>query len=515
MQIRKNRTSHSGSAIATAAAIARRRWWLVAVPGIVAALLAYGFSRLIPNRYTSQTVVLVDHQKVPDSFVKPVINEDLNQRLSTMQEQILSRTRLQGLIERFGMFQKERGKVAMEDLVAMLRKQISVAPVRGEYSIRTGGLPGFTISVTASDPHLAQDLCSEITSIFMSENLRLRGELAQSTTDFLKSQLDNAKHDLDQQDSRLADFKRKYIGQLPGTEQTNMNMVASLTAQLETSNQALSKVQQDKAYFESLLADHLAALRESHSAAGAPASSPVALQQQLTVLNQQLAALEGRYTDNFPDVIKTKQQIAQIQKQLQNQPAATSTAADSQPATPEPPEIRQLRAQIRQLDAMAVERTQQQQRIQRDLSEYQGRLRLSPMVEEEFKKLTRDYQTALGFYNDLLAKYSQSEMATNLERRQEGEQFRVMDPPSLPEKPAYPNRPLFAGGGLFLGLFLGGGLAYLLEASDDTIRGEREVESRLELPVLILLPEVQVAALQGGRITPVRAGHFGERVSHV
>jgi polysaccharide chain length determinant protein (PEP-CTERM system associated) len=515
MQIRKSTTSQPAPALATLAGVVRRRWWLVAVPAILGALIAYGFSRLIPNRYTSQTLVLVDHQKVPDSFVKPVINEDLNQRLSTMQEQILSRTRLQGLIESFGMFQKERGKgVAMEDLVAMLRKQISVAPVRGEYSIRTGGLPGFTISVTAGDPQLAQKLCSEVTSIFMSENLRLRGELAQSTTDFLKSQLENAKRDLDQQDSRLADFKRKYIGQLPGTEQTNMNMVASLTAQLETANQALAKVQQDKAYFDSLLADHLATLRQSH-VPGAPATSPSALQQQLTVLNQQLATLQGRYTENFPDVIKTKQQIAQIQKQLESLPPETVSAPDTAPTTSEPAEIRQLRAQIRQLDAMAADRTQQQQRIQRDLSEYQGRLRLSPMVEEEFKKLTRDYQTALGFYNDLLTKYSQSEMATNLERRQEGEQFRVMDPPSLPEKPAYPNRPLFAGGGLALGLFLGMGLTYLLEASDDTIRGEREVELRLELPVLILLPDVRPAPRPTDRMTVARTGRVQERVSHV
>ncbi|MBI4164330.1 MAG: lipopolysaccharide biosynthesis protein, partial [Acidobacteria bacterium] len=198
-----------------------------------------------------------------------------------------------------------------------------------------------------------------------------------------------------------------------------------------------------------------------------------------------------RYTDDHPDVIKLKNDIAEIQKKIEqakDQPEPATAASNTPPVKRETPQIQQLRAQIRQLDQTIQEKVRDQSRLRGQIGMYQSRLSLSPAVEQQFKELTRDYQTALNFYNELLAKESQSKMATNLERRQQGEQFRVMDPANLPQSPSFPNRPLFAAGGLGIGLAIGIGITLLLEMQDKTIRTEGDVKFFLQVPTLALIP---------------------------
>src|SRR5579864_689270 len=319
------------------AILKRRVWWIVLATVLVPGGVYLG-SLLMPNQYTSQTLVLVEQQKVPDNFVKPVVTEELNERLATMQEQILSRTRLQPLIERFSLFPSDIGKVPMEDLVDRMRKLISVTAVRADFGTRTGGLPGFYIAFTARDPHVAQQVCSEITSMFMQENLLAREKTAQGTTDFLSSQLDDAKRNLDDQDAKLAAFKQKYIGQLPDQEQTNLSLLGALNTQLDGVNQALARAQQDKAFAESLLSDRLAASKDEPSG-----EDPNDLQKKLSDLESELSLLEARYTSDYPDVIKTKSEIEELKKKLDTKPAAEPTKDTDKSAQLESPEIRQLR----------------------------------------------------------------------------------------------------------------------------------------------------------------------------
>ena len=471
-------------------AILRRRMYIILIPAIIAPVVAYLFSLTLPNEYTSQTLVLVEQQKVPDSFVKPVVTEDLAQRLGTMQEQILSRTRLQPIIERYGLFKEQVGKAPMEDLVDRLRKSISVTPIRSIAASRTGDLPGFYIGFTANTPRLAQQVCEVITSMFIEENLLARQQRSQGTTDFLSNSLAESKRKLDDQDAKLAVFKRKYTGALPGQEQTNLSLLTGLSTQLEALTQGLSRAQQDKAYAESLLAQDLSTL-DSAQPNGGP--RPDALQMQLANLQNQLLAAEARYTDDHPDVIKLKMSIAEVNKKIEaanatpeKEPAAEGSANQVR----ETPRIQQLRGAIHQLEQTIRQKSRDQARVQQQIGVVQSRLSLSPAVEQEYKELTRDYQTALAFYNDLLTKESQSQMATNLERRQQGEQFRIMDPPNLPESPSFPNRPLFAGGGLGLGLALGVGITLLIEMRDKAIRSENDIRFFLKVPTLAVIPVV-------------------------
>lgn len=474
-------------------ALARRRIWWILAPTVLVPILAYVVSLRIPNRYASQTLVLVEQQKVPDNFVKPVITEDLNGRLATMQEQILSRTRLQPIIESSGLFKADYGKVPMEQLVDRMRKSIKVSPIRSEVESRRD-MPGFYISFTADDPTVAQKVCAEITSMFMTENLKAREQSAVGTTDFLKNQLEDAKRKLDEQDSKLAQFKRKYLGQLPDQEQANLSMLTTVNSQLDAVTQAINRTSQDKTYAESLLAQQLAAWQSSRKAV----ASPDNLEHQLSALQSQLVTLQSKYTESHPDIIKLKKEIAELTRQVNDSTAAATSAQPPKAAAAnEPAQIQQLRLQVHQLDAAIKERSAEQDRLRKQVGLYQSRVQLSPLVEEEYKQLTRDYSSAQKFHDELLGKVTQSEMATDLERRQQGEQFRVVDPPNLPEKPTSPDRLMFIKGGLAGGFVLGLGIALLLEMRDKSIRSDRDVEFYLQLRTIAMVPTIGAAAGRG------------------
>jgi polysaccharide chain length determinant protein (PEP-CTERM system associated) len=468
-------------------AMLRRRWILIAVLAVIGAPLAYGVALVLPARYTSQTLVLVDQQTVPTDFVRPVDTTDITQRLSSMQQQILSRTRLEPLIHQFGLFQKDINRESAEMLVGRLRSAIEVTPVRPMEETRANNLPGFFVNVTLDNPRTAQQVCTAITSMFIEQSLSTRQQHSEDTTQFLAQQLADAKAKLDEQDAKLAAFKGRYLGILPEDEQTNLNLLTGLTSQLDAATQALARAQQDKSFAESMLTQQLAAWQESQSG-----RSPDTLEQQLAALQMQLANLEARYTEDYPDVIKTKNDIASLEKRIADggDPKGASDANKPQRSTVEPTQVTQLRAQIHTYDQVIAEKAKEQEQIKAEIKLYQQRVQSSPVVEQQYKELTRGYQTALDSFNELQKKRDASQMATELERQQEGEQFRVLDPANLPDKPAFPDRTKFAFGGLGGGLALGLGLAFLLEMRDSSMRTERDVEFILRLPVLAMVPDI-------------------------
>ncbi len=470
------------------AAIFRRRRWLILIPALLGAMLGYALSWNLPKKYTSHTTILVEQPTVPDSYVKPVVSEDLNQRLASMQEQILSRTRLQHLIEQFGLYGNSAKLVSMEDAVERLRKAISVTPLNPMAGTRSTELPGFNVDVTLREGRLAQQICKEITSMFMEQSLHLRQQQAEETTQFLVNQLDDAKAKLDEQDAKLASFQSRYIGELPEDEKTNLTLLTGMTPQLEAATQSLNQAQQDKAFTESLLNQQSATWQSSKGG-----QNSQTLEQQLKDLQNELLSKQGHYTEDYPDVVKLKNDIALVQKKLADASTQVHAQRNEQQVrvpTNEPPEIQQLRARLHQIDLTIRQKAREQGELQHQIKMLQGRIQSSPAIQQEFKALTRDHQTALDFYNDLLKKRNESQMATELERRQQGEQFRVLDPPSLPERPSFPKPSLFGLGGLGAGLVLGLGLVRLTEWRDKSIRTKRDIEIYLGVPTLALLPSI-------------------------
>jgi uncharacterized protein involved in exopolysaccharide biosynthesis len=240
-----------------------RHMWLILISTLAIPLMAYALTWTISNRFTSQTLVLVDQKKVPENLVKPAVTGEINDALVNLPEQILSRTRLESIIDRFGLFKSEQGRVTKDVLVEHLREMIEVTPLKGGAPGIQGGASGFHISVAAHSPLLAQQMCNELTSIFMQENIRAREQRAQATTGFLKKELAEAKTKLNGQEARLSEFRKRYVGQLPGEEQTNLGMLATLNNNLQAVIQEASRAQQEKNYTESLLQQELTTWRAS------------------------------------------------------------------------------------------------------------------------------------------------------------------------------------------------------------------------------------------------------------
>lgn len=460
--------------------ILKRRGWIVLIPLILLPILTVAYSYTISPQYLSQTLVLVEGQRVAEGIVKPVISADLDSRLSSMKEQILSRSSIQPIVDRYNLYADK--KVSMDDRIDIMRKNIEIKTISSETG--HGGLPGFFISFKSGDAHTAQQVCTEITSLFINENLRSRSDSAEGTVEFLKSQLSDAKRNLDEQDARLAAFQQQNFGRLPSEEASNSNMLASLSTQLESSNQALSRMQQDKAFAESLLSQQLGVQNAGAGTTGAAVEAvPNPAAEELQKLQEQRAIALTHYTADYPDIIALDRRIADLKHQVARTPTSRPTTAPAVPVR-ESASVQQLRAQIRSAEMGIEEKRREQGQIQSAIGNYQSRVMSSPAVEQQYKQLTRDNETARQFYDELRTKMSNAQMSTDLEKRQQGEQFRLMDAANLPEAPFSPKRSVFLIAGIVGGFVLGLVTILVLEFRDTSIRNERDVWAFLELPVL-------------------------------
>lgn len=480
--------------------VLRRYWWVLLITISVCTALAAAATQVLPKKYVSQTVVLVDPPAVSTDVVKPVVPENLGPQLASMQQQILSRTRLEPVIEKFGLYAQERKRYPLDELVVRLRNSIEVVPMEPMAGTAAGDrqLPGFTVRVTFDNPVAAQEICSEVTSMFTTESASASVQQGKQATSFLTQELEDAKAKLDAEDARLAQFKQRYIGSLPDEEQTNLTLLAGMNTQLEALTQGLGRAQQEKAFDDTLLTQQVASWRASLSG-----QTPETDDQQLASLQDQLASLRSKYTDEHPDVIKLKARIATLKNKIATAPRVEEkTEKDGNAALTEPLQIQQLRAKLHQDALNVADIANQQTQMQKQIHALENRIQSSPLVEQQYKELTRNHQTALDFYNTLLKNREQAAMATNLQQQQEGEQFRMLDPASLPNKPSFPNVPMFLGGGSGVGFALGLGILFLLAVSDKSLHTERDVEEYLKLPVLAAVPLFDKVGQAEKRISP-------------
>ena len=466
-------------------AILRRRYTLILLLALFGGVSGFVAARVLPKRYTSKTLVLVQQPEVQP--VTPISTDNVNQRLATMQQQILSTARLEPVIRELNLYQEDINRKPMEELVERLRQAITITAVAPMTETRAQNLPGFTISVAFASPEIAQKICSTITSMFIEEDIKVSQGIDVGTTQFLNEQLEQAKTKLDEQDAKLATFQRRFVGSLPEDSQTNLNLLNGQTSQLEAATQAVNRAQQDKSFAESILAQQLSAWQAAQSG-----PNPETLDQQLEALQAQLVALQSKYTNDHPDVIKTKHDIAALKQKIADSELErkNTTPEKSTLPTGEPTQILQLRAQIHQYDQVIKERTAQQEAVKKQIAIYQARVAASPAVEQEYKLLTRDHQTVLDSYNELLKKRDASAMSTQYDQSKQNDRFHVLDPANLPTEPSFPKMPLFAGGGLVVGLGFAFGLAFLLEMQDTSMRSEHDVEVVLRLPVLAMIPVI-------------------------
>jgi polysaccharide chain length determinant protein (PEP-CTERM system associated) len=472
----------------------RRRWWLV-VPLFVTWILVLGAGRFVPPKYRSETVIIIEQQRVPDQYLLPNMANDVQGRLQSMTQQILSRTRLQGIIQRFRLYGQEQESLNSDAAVERMRQDIKIelAPAPG----RPWELSAFKVSYSAPKPDLAQQVTKELTSLFIQENVRSRQRVSEDTTEFLESQLQQASQDLGKQEQRLQEFKSQNLGELPEQSQNNVQILATLQSRLQAAEEAVDEANQQDQYLQSLLAQYQAMGPQTQK--GEVVLSPTKIDERLEKLTAELADLSSRYTPNHPDVVRVKDEIAKAEK-LKRQLGAANQApkpgepkdeaalASSSTGLPGSPAVLQLETQLRSNKLKIAQREQEVKRLEQQIADYQRRLNMMPLREQQLAAIMRDYDQSRTNYQSLLAKKNQSAMATNMEKRWEGELFSVIDPPNLPQKPYWPERFKLSLLGLAMGTLLAVGITALMEAIDGPIDGDEELRSLLTVPVLVGIP---------------------------
>ncbi len=480
--------------------LCRRRWWL-AVPAFGIWLAVWALAWFLPAVYRSETVILVEQQKVPEQYVVSNVSADLQDRLQNMTQQILSRTRLLGIMEQFNLYPKLRLHRTGDEMVEQMRKDIQVELVQAPN--RSGNLTAFKVAYMSNDPLLAQKVTSQLTSLFINENLKTRQEQSAQTTQFLAQQLEEAGRGLAEQEAKVKEFKSQYLGQLPEQVQSNVQILAGLQAQLQQEADLLGKAKQQSVYLETLRTQWSSL--ETSLGTGSSANTPAALDQELARLRAQLTDLSSHYTDRHPDVRKVKDQIAKTERlktQMEAQVAAAPTSSEVAHRPSNAADVQALSSRMEmesQIKGNKVEIENRQravQDLQKRIGDYQARLNMTPVREQQMATLTRDYEQSRKNYEQLLAKRDQSGMATDLEKQQQGEQFRVLDPPNLPQKPYSPNRLKLDLVGLIAGLIVGAAVLAGAEMVDDRIHSKEELAAIVSAPVLSEIPPLTTAREQ-------------------
>jgi polysaccharide chain length determinant protein (PEP-CTERM system associated) len=483
------------------AGIVRRRHLYFLIPLFFGWLVVWGISWVLPPRYKSSTLILVEQPTMPQNYVAPNINDDLQARLQSMSQQILSRTRLLAIIQKIHLYGDVQGKLTDDQKVAAMRKDIGVELVRDP---QKQDISAFTISFSADSPFLAQQVTAELKDSFISENLKVRQEESEGTTEFLEKQLEDARESLSEQEAKLREFEGGHEGALPTQEESNLSIYGGLQSQLQSEEDGLNTAKQQRVYLQALLEQERNAQERVRPTGGegsdASAQMDLAgIDTQLEKLRAQLADLNSRYTDNYPDVQDTKNQIVKLEVLRDNliaaaksksreakQPGDNSAAGD--PTLTGPAQQTQSQLQANQLEI--ANRESAIANLKARINDYQGRLNAAPGTEQQLADVNRGYEQSKAIYDELLKKKDESEMATSMEKMQQGERFTMIDPPSLPSKPDFPNRLKFCGMGLAVGLALGIILAGGFEFMDDRLHTEKAIKSLLPIPVISEIPEI-------------------------
>ena len=479
--------------------VIRRRHMYFLIPFFLGWLVVWSVSWVLPSRYKSGTLILVEQPSMPKDYVTPNVTDDLQGRLASITQQILSRTRLLHIIDSLNLYADKRGRLNPDELVDRMRKDIEIALVFDEHHT---AITSFNIYYSSHDPHLAQQVTSELTNLFISENLELRQQKSEDTTKFLEQQLETARQNLAEQEEKVRVYKDQHLGELPSQLTSNVQILSGLQSQLQNEEDGLNADRQQNAYLQSMLGQSRDMHRTTKRGDGTPVGI-AALDQQLDKLKAQLADLSSHYTDRHPDVRKVKDEIAKVEKMREQaladlKASAAATSSESNPAGSAPTDLDSTdgAATIQlhgQLKANQIDMTNKEHEIaalRGKIDDYQRRLNDEPAREQQFADLTRGYEQSKANYDDLLKKKNSSEMATSMELLQQGEHFLMIDPPSLPLKPDFPNRLKFCGMGLGIGLALGVALAGGAEFLDDRVYDEKALKQLIPVNVISEIPPI-------------------------
>ena len=517
--------------------ILRRRKWYIVFSILFVLFGGSVYSVVAPEKYKSSTTILVVAQRVPEGYVRSTISTRVDERLFTIRQQVLSRTRLMAVMEELGLYKEERKKLPAEEVVEKMRKSIDIqvasATDKGGRR-RDSSEDAFTLTVTHENPQSAMMTASRLASYFIDENLKSREQQAVGTSEFLESQLQETKARLEKQEEKVKQYKLRFMGELPQQLQANLQILSRLQDQLKMNSDAIRSAQDRKVYVEAqigALEAQLNAIKSQLGAAGAENTVVIgdqgfALVNELAAKRSQLIALSAKYTEQYPEIRRLKEEIAQLEKRLAEpsrkeeatgttgpptvrRPVAGGSAYGTAPGAKERDEINRLRAQRAGLDSEIASLRKDRQGVEKAVAGLEARVEKSPRREQEMVSLTRDYENLKASYDDLLKKKLDAEVSQNLEKRQKGEQFQILDPADLPQEPFTPNRPKVLGISLAVAMLIGFGGAIGFEMINPTLRGKRDFQHFFQVPVLGSIPiirDTEYEARKSRQMTVVYGG---------
>ncbi len=471
----------------------RRIWWIV-IPFLLTVLAGLTYALKSPAIYEATTLILVQPQKVPTTFVRDIVTLNIEDRLRTIKQQVTSRTNLEKIIEDYQLYSGPTDrKMLQEERVALLRERIQI-----RIAERGRGGNAFTITFRDRSPKKAMEVTNALASNFITENLRFREDRAIGTSTFLADELESVRRQLVEREEDLREYRQKYMGAMPEELQANLSILARLQAQLEQLNSNLRDAENRKLIIQSQIAETEIMLKQMAEAGvgsslvelEAPWPSEAEGPGDVISLRKELALLEDRYTAKHPDIIRLKKMIARLEgeevesgaEEIEPQPGSI----EMEPTLPTTqdflrPQLEQVHMEIGNLKA-EIKKTQSKVEL------YQQRIEETPKRQQELLSLTRDYDNLKKLYDSLQTRKLEAEISVSMEKKQKGEQFRVLDPARVPVMPAGPETLKIFLASLILGLGVGGGLAYLVEMMDTSYKTPEEVEKDLKLPILFSMP---------------------------
>jgi polysaccharide chain length determinant protein (PEP-CTERM system associated) len=458
-------------------AVLRRRVWLMVAVGVAALTATLSLVLFLPDVYRSSATVLVERQRVPDDLVRSTITREVSSRLQEISQQVMSRASLVPLIEKHDLYSEMRKTRPIDDVVQHMRKDVWLELQGSSHGSSRDGTVAFSITYTGTEPKTVAQVANEIAEIYVQEDLRVRNRQAAQAADFLAGELEDMKTKLETQEQAVKNFKERYMGELPQQETANLSTLERLSAQLLLNNEKQVLARERLIVLEKQVA-------ASEEAAGEGGT-------RLEAALRELADLRKQYTERYPDVVRLRQEVAELQLE------AAAENGDETEASRSGRNAGKDRANgVRALDAELKVLRAEEKRLQRVIAEYEERIESTPRREQEFHALRRDYETTQQVYQSLLKRYEEAKMAESLEQNQRGEQFRMLDPALIAERPVAPRRMRL----LLIGILLSVGLVAVVAAAaenlDPAIHTVDELRALSTVPVLATIPRIVTEADQ-------------------
>jgi len=457
----------------------RRRKWSLILPALFIFLMAAVIALVLPPIYQSTATILVEEQEIPAEFVTTTVTSYVEQRVQTINQRIMSYTRLLDIINQFNLYPDRRNRFTVEEIVTKMREDIHFEPISVEVIDRRTGRPtaatiAFTLSYEGKHAETVQKVTSVLASLFLRENLEVRERQTLETTEFIGDEMKKVQADLAKLDAKIAEFKEKHMNELPSLLQANFQNLHYTESSIERLSEQLRGLKERKEYLETELA-------------GIPRYLEQEKKKRLEQLKIELAHLQSRFSDEYPDVIKVKAEIAKMERELGAGDDPMGMTHDQ----PDNPAYITLASQLAGVQADTDAIIRQIKDLEIRANEYRRRIGATPRVEEEYKTLIVEQESTQTKYEDLMRKLMEARVAHGLEKDQKGERFTLIEPARLPEKPVKPNRLVILLIGLVLGIGAGGGTAYLRETTDQTVYTAKSLAKATGSSVLVGIPEIK------------------------